>query len=206
MLFYLAQACGIISLVLTVTSVQFNFKEKIIFINMLANIVCAIQYFLLSAFTGALMSIVNGLRCFTFYMFKKKNKKPNIFVLLFFEIVTLGLGIFTWQSAWSLIPISMSMLFTFCTWQDNVQIVRMGSGIAGLGWTAYNIVVGAFTGAFQQFCQFVSALIALIKGRRKRIAEQRAEQRDLGKNKEENLQVVYNPLIAQKDEENKNQQ
>lgn len=204
MLFYLAQACGIISLVLTVTSVQFNFKEKIIFINMLANIVCAIQYFLLSAFTGALMSIVNGLRCFTFYMFKKKNKKPNIFVLLFFEIVTLGLGIFTWQSAWSLIPISMSMLFTFCTWQDNVQIVRMGSGIAGLGWTTYNIVVQAYTGAFQQFCQFISASIALIKGRRKRIAEQRAKERDKDK-KEEELQVDYKPLLSEK-KENKNQQ
>lgn len=165
-LFYLAQACGVITLLLTVSSVQFNYKEKIIFINMLANIMCAIQYFLLSAITGAVMSIVNGIRCFVFYILKKKNIKPAIYVLIIFEIITVAGGILTWQSAWSLLPISVSMIFTYCMWQDNVQVVRIGSGVAGIGWAVYNVIVQAYVGAFQQLCQFISASLAVIKSKR----------------------------------------
>lgn len=168
MLFYLAQACGVVTLFLTVSSVQFSKKEKIIFINMLANIMCAAQYFLLSAITGAVLSLINGLRCFVFYLIKKKGKKPSIYTLIIFEIISVAGGIFTWQSAWSLIPIFVSMLFTFCMWQDNVQLIRIGSGVAGIGWTIYNIIVQAYIGAFQQFCQFISAGISFIREKRHR--------------------------------------
>lgn len=165
-LFYLAQACGVITIFLTVSSVQFSNKEKIIFVNMLANVMCAIQYFLLSAITGGVLSIINGIRCLTFYLIKKKNKKPSIYVLILFEIISIAGGVLTWQSYWSIIPIFVSMLFTFCMWQDNVQLIRIGSGVAGIGWTAYNIIVQAYVGAFQQFCQFVSAAISFVRGKK----------------------------------------
>ena len=45
MLFILAQICGLIALVLTVVSVQFKTKEKIVMCFVFANLVVTIQFF-----------------------------------------------------------------------------------------------------------------------------------------------------------------
>ena len=53
MIFILAQFCGITAVVLTVIAVQFKTKESIVMCSIFANIVVAIQFFLLNAITGA---------------------------------------------------------------------------------------------------------------------------------------------------------
>lgn len=53
-MFILAQMFGLITLIITVISIQLKSKEKIIILNVWANIAITIQYFLLGAYTGAL--------------------------------------------------------------------------------------------------------------------------------------------------------
>ena len=71
MLFILAQLCGVITLILTVINIQFKSKEKIVICNIFANLFATIQYFLLGASTGAVISILNTIRDMVFYIFKK---------------------------------------------------------------------------------------------------------------------------------------
>lgn len=163
MLFILAQICGIIALILTVISVQFKEKEKIMICMILANVIVAIQYFLLNALTGAVISLLNTIRCIVFYTYKKKNKNPSLMTLVIFEIIAILSGIVTWQDMWSLIPIVVTVIYTYGLWQDNVKIIRITTAIVGLGWAIYNIVVQAFVGAIQETAQLISALIALYK-------------------------------------------
>lgn len=165
MLFILAQICGIIALILTVISVQFKEKEKIMICMILANVIVAIQYFLLNALTGAVISILNTIRCIVFYTYKKKNKNPSLMTLIIFEIIAILSGMVTWQDMWSFIPIVITVIYTYGLWQDNVKIIRITTVIVGLGWTIYNIVVHAFVGAIQETAQLISAVIALYKGR-----------------------------------------
>lgn len=165
MLFILAQICGVIVLILTVISVQFKTKEKIVMCMVFANIVVTIQYFLLNAITGAVVSIINVIRCIIFYYYKKKDKKPSLIVLLIFEIVAIVSGIMSWQNMWSVIPIVVTLIYTYGLWQDNVKVIRITTAIAGLGWAIYNIVVMAFVGAIQSVSQLISAMIALIKNK-----------------------------------------
>ena len=169
MFFILAQICGLIALVLTVISVQFKTKEKIVMCSVLANIVVAIQYFLLSALTGAVISVINAIRCLIFYVYKKKNMKPSILVLIIFEIVAIISGIISWQNAWSLIPIIVTVIYTYGLWQDNVTIIRITTGIVGFGWAIYNLVVMAYVGALQETSQLISAIIAVYRNRNKKI-------------------------------------
>lgn len=163
MIFILAQICGIIALILTVISVQFKTKEKIVMCMIFANLVVAIQYFLLNAITGGVISILNTIRCIVFYYYKKKDKKPSIMVLLIFEIIAIISGIISWQNIWSLIPILVTVIYTYGLWQDNVNIIRITTGIAGLGWAIYNIIVMAYVGAIQEIAQLVSSIISLVK-------------------------------------------
>ena len=165
MLFVLAQICGVIVLILTVISVQFKTKEKIVMCFVFANLVMAIQFFLLNAMTGAIISIINTIRCIIFYYYKKKDKKPSLMILLFFEIIAVVSGMISWQNMWSVIPIVVTVIYTYGLWQDNVKVIRVTTAIVGLGWAIYDIIVMAFVGAIQEISQFVSAMIALIKNK-----------------------------------------
>ena len=167
MLFILAQICGIIALILTVIAVQFKTKEKIVMCSVFANIVVAIQFFLLNAITGAVVSIINTIRCIIFYYYKKKDMKPSIIILLIFEIIAVVSGIMSWQNIWSIIPIIVTVIYTYGLWQDNIKVIRITTGLAGLGWAIYDIIVMAYVGALQETSQLVSAIIALIRNREK---------------------------------------
>lgn len=163
MSFILAQICGVIILVLTVISVQFKTKEKILIFQIIANIIVAIQYFLLNAMTGGVIAIINTIRCIIFYYYKKKDKKPSITFLVIFIVVAITSGILTWQNAFSIIPIISGILFTYGLWQDNVKITKICTAIVAGNSILYNIVVKAYVGAAQSFAEFISAIIAIIR-------------------------------------------
>lgn len=166
MLFILAQICGIIALILTVIAVQFKTKEKIVMCSVFANIVVAMQFFLLNAITGAVVSIINTIRCIIFYYYKKKDIKPSIIILLIFEIIAVVSGIMSWQNIWSIIPIIVTVIYTYGLWQDNVKVIRIATGIAGFGWAIYDVIVMAYVGAVQEASQLISAIIALFRNRK----------------------------------------
>ena len=165
MLFILAQICGVIALIFTVVSVQFKTKEKIVMCSVFANLVVTIQFFLLNAITGAIISIINTIRCIIFYYYKKKDKKPSLMILLIFEIVAIVSGMFSWQNIWSIIPIIVTVIYTYGLWQDNVKVIRITTAIVGLGWAIYDVIVMAYVGAIQEISQFVSAVIALVRNK-----------------------------------------
>jgi len=167
-MFILAQICGLIALLITVVNIQLKSKEKIVLLNIWANVAVTIQYFLLGAYTGAVISILNAIRDVVYFLFKKKNLKPSILVLLFFEIVAIILAIMSWQDIWSIIPLVVTIIYTYGLWQDDVKILRITTVIIGYGWTIYDIVVKAYIAALQVTAQGTSALIALIINNRKK--------------------------------------
>ena len=139
-MFILAQICGMVALILVVMSVQFKTKEKIVMCNILANIIVAIQYVLLGrlnggTYTGIVISILNAIRCCVFYLYKKKDMKPTVSILIIFEIIAIISGIISWENIKSLMPIIVTLIATYGLWQDNVTIMRITSVIAGIGWT-----------------------------------------------------------------------
>lgn len=167
MLFILAQIIGVIVLVITVTSIQFKTKEKILICQIIANVLVAVQYFLLNALTGAVVAIINVIRCIIFYYYKKKNKKPSIIFLTIFIIVAIVSGILTCQNVFSIIPIIATIVFTYGLWQDNVKVTRICTAITAGNWTIYNIIVKAFAGALQSVAECSSAIIAMLRNKEK---------------------------------------
>lgn len=167
-MFILAQICGLIALLITVINIQLKSKEKIVMFNVWANVAVAIQYFLLGAYTGAVISVLNAIRDVVYFLFKKKNFKPSVLVLLIFETVAMITGIISWQNIWSIIPIVVTIIYTYGLWQDNVKILRITTVIIGYGWTIYDIVVKAYVAALQVTAQGTSAFVALVINNRKR--------------------------------------
>lgn len=166
-MFIIAQIIGGIVLILTVISIQFKTKEKILICQIIANILISIQYFLLNALTGGVVSIINVIRCIIFYYYKKKNMKPSVVFLGIFVIIAIVSGILTWQSVLSIIPIIAAIIFTYGLWQDNITITRICTGITAGNWTIYNIIVKAYAGAIQSIAECISSIIAIIRNKQK---------------------------------------
>lgn len=167
MLFVLAQVIGVIVLIITVISIQFKTKEKILICQIIANVLVALQYFLLNALTGAVVAVINVVRCIIFYYYKKKNKKPSIIFLTIFIIVAIVSGILTWQNGFSIIPIIATIVFTYGLWQDNVKVTRICTAITAGNWTIYNVIVKAYAGALQSVAECSSAIIAMWRNKEK---------------------------------------
>ena len=162
-MFIIAQIMGGLVLILTVISVHFKTKERVVLCFIFANIFCSIQYFLLGAITGGVISILNTIRCLVFYLYKKKNIKPSLTILLIFEIIAIISGIISWQNMWSIIPIVVTIVYTYGLWQDDMKVIRITTAIAGFGWGIYNIVVMAYVGAIQSISQLISSIIAIFR-------------------------------------------
>ena len=168
MTFILAQICGFIAFILTVVSVHFKSKEKIIIASILANISVSIQFFLLGALTGGIISVINTIRGLVFYFYKKKNRKAPLSVLIVFEAVCVIAGVLTWQNTWSILPILNTCFYTYSLWQDNIKVIRIATGIVGFSWAIYDLIVKAFVGFIQESAQCVSAIMALCRYRTKK--------------------------------------
>ena len=166
MSFILAQIIGFIVLGITVISIQFKTKEKILMCQIIANVLVAIQYYLLNALTGGVIAVINVIRCIIFYDYKKKNKKPSIIFLGIYILIAIGSGILTWQNAFSIIPIIATIVFTYGLWQDNVKITRICTAITAGNWSIYNVIVKAYAGALQSVAECISAIIAMFRHRK----------------------------------------
>lgn len=160
--FFIAQLFGVISIVLNIMIVQFKTKEKMLIGMIISNLVVAMQFFLLNAITGGVISLINVIRCIVFYLFKKKNRKPSLFILITFELIVVASGIISWQNIWSLLPIIATATYTYGIWQDDVLKIKYISAIIGFEWSIYDIIVRAYVGFIQGIIQVVSAIIAII--------------------------------------------
>lgn len=163
MTFYLAQICGFLIMICNIISVQFKTKDKVLFCFVVANLFGIAQYFLLNAITAAVVYIVSTIRCIVFYYYEKKDLKPALVVLLIFEILAIICGTFSWQNMWSIIPIIVTLIFTYGLWQKNLKVTRITSALTGFGWVFYNFIVRAYVGAVLDGALAISSIVALIR-------------------------------------------
>ncbi len=56
--FFIAQVFGVISIILNIVIVQFKTKEKMLIGMIASNLVVAMQFFLLNAITGGIISLI----------------------------------------------------------------------------------------------------------------------------------------------------
>lgn len=161
--FIIAQSLGILAVVFNIITVHFNSKEKILICMTISNLIISIQFFLLNAITGGIISIINVIRCIVFYLLKKENKKTSMLVLIIFEIIVIISGIISWQNIWSILPIIATLTYTYGIWQDDVLKIKYISAIIGTEWSIYDIIVKAYVGFVQGIIQVISSIIAITK-------------------------------------------
>ena len=130
---------SVLAFIAVIVSICIKDRKKSLGIQSLNCIFEAIYDFLISAFTGAVLSIINFIRTCLFINKDKFSKKIYIVILILFESLIVINCIFTWGGLISLIPTIGSMIRAYCLWQSNMKYVRISGITTGLLYGSYYI-------------------------------------------------------------------
>lgn len=138
-------------------------KSGVLIFHIMANALYATQYFLLSAYPAIATNILSGIETIVLYVYMKKNKEVPVMIVWIYSFLILIIGVFTYQNIYSILPIFISIVYAYGTWQSNLRIYRIISVIGCTTWIIYNYVVQSYVGALGSAFQLVLAIIAIIR-------------------------------------------
>ncbi len=118
-------------------SVCIKDRKKSLYVQSLNCLFEAIYDFIINAFTGAILSIVNLIRTFIFIQKEKINNILYFIVLLIFESIIIINCIITWNGFISLTVTIGSMIRSYCLWQSNMKLVRISAITTGVLYGSY---------------------------------------------------------------------
>lgn len=133
--------------------------------QVIANGIYGIEYLLLGAFSAASMNFLSFLRLLVYYFYALLNIKMPKWILFVFIALVLLFGIITYDGLISLLPIIITVLYTYAFWQNNLNVARIIYIVAAIIWIYYNYEVGAYVGIIGNALEITTGLISLIKYR-----------------------------------------
>ena len=161
----LAQVLASFAILFWVISILLKNKKNILLMQVIANGIYGIEYLLLGAFSAASMNFLSFLRLLVYYFYALLNIKMPKWILFVFIALVLLFGIITYDGLISLLPIIITVLYTYAFWQNNLNVARIIYTVAAIIWIYYNYEVGAYVGIIGNILEITTGLISLIKYR-----------------------------------------
>jgi hypothetical protein len=159
--FYIIQALGVATLVISVIGLHQRKKEAFLIWQTVSTALFIVQYILSGRVTGAVTYGVVVVRGLVFFYYKRKNLRPSRAVLAAFITALFITAYFTWQNFLSVVPLAAAVLRTYGTWQDDMKRVRKTSCVSQFGMIVYNFSAAMYTGALTEICNLISTLAAV---------------------------------------------
>lgn len=148
---------SILAFLALVISICIKERKKSLCVQSLNCLFEAVYDFIISAYTGAVLSIINFIRTFIFINKNKINKKIYLFILIFFEGIIIINCLVTWNGLISILPTIGSIIRTYCLWQSNMRLVRISGITTGIFYGIYYIF-------YQSWFMVLGDLILLVVG------------------------------------------
>lgn len=146
-------------------------RKKSLYVQSLNCFFEAIYDFIINAFTGAILSIVNLIRTFIFIQKDKINKILYLVILFIFEIIIITNCFFTWNGYISLLPTIGSMIRSYCLWQSNMKLVRISGITTGVLYGMYYIYYKSWFLVLGFAILLITSIISLYKNDIKKVGE-----------------------------------
>lgn len=155
-------ASQILSVIITILTRLQKTKAKALICICLSNLIAILTYFLLDQVAGVFLSTATLIRTIIFFLYDHYNIKPNIYVLLTFEVSFIIIAGITWKSPVDSFILLSIFMFTFVSWQDNMYILRIGMILDPVILIIYNSLIGAYISILGQVISLIVAIIAII--------------------------------------------
>ena len=157
MYFVLAQIFAFLSSLCLLVSFWQRKRKKILFFQTLDSTFDIIQYSLLGAYTGSLISLLGATRAYTF---SKTNNKFFLFLFLLLYVIA---SIITFNGLISFLPLIAALVYTIVTWNKKEKNIRIFSILVFFLWLIYDILVKAYISSITDIILIVSNSLAFYK-------------------------------------------
>lgn len=153
---------GVMGIIASIISFQCKKHKNMLIFRTANEMLFAVQYFLLGAYTGMAMNLIGSLRnvFFTRMVEKKKNTYP---VRILFSIAFAVFTLLTWEGYKSLLSGSAKIISTFAYGSSNTSLVRIIILITSTGWFLYNICVKSYAGCACELFTICSIIFAIVR-------------------------------------------
>ena len=128
---------SILAFVALIVSICIKERKKSLVVQSLNCLLEAVYDFIILAYTGAILSIINFIRTFLFINKEKFSKTLYLIILFLFESIIIVNCILTWGGLISLLPTIGSLIRTYCLWQSNMKLVRISGITTGILYGLY---------------------------------------------------------------------
>ena len=133
-------------------------NDKILKIGIIATIIRAISYILLSAYTGMAMCIVAIIRN---KLFTKKKRSIIHFITII--ILTLFCSIFTFNSYFCLFNIIATLIYTYALWQKNTRLYKLLGILVNILMIIYDMYIKSIFGVILLTMSLINSILGYIK-------------------------------------------
>ena len=154
---------SILAFVALIISICIKERKKSLIVQSINCLFEAIYDFIIYAYTGAILSVVNFVRTFLFINKEKFNRNIYMLILFTFESVIIINCIATWNSYISLLPTIGSMIRTYCLWQSNMKLVRISGVTTGILYGSYYIYYHSWFMVLGDFVLLLTGVYAIFK-------------------------------------------
>ena len=149
------QIFGTIATILSIVAFLCKNKKKLLKVQLLANLLYSIQYWIMNAMSASFVTLIAIFR--SLFFTNENNKKIKIATLVTAAIIA---GIFSFNGTHlSIIPIFCSIVCIFGASIKNVRYYKLVYGACSAIWLYYNICVGAYVIIIANICEIISAII-----------------------------------------------
>ena len=149
---------SILAFVALFVSVCIKDRKKSLYIQSLNCFFEAVYDFIISAFTGAILSIINLIRTFIFINKESFSRLVYIIILLIFEGIIIINCCLSWVGWISLLPTIGSMIRSYCLWQSDMKLIRISGITTGIFYGSYYIYYKSW---FMVLGDFILLLIGI---------------------------------------------
>lgn len=166
-MFIVSQIIGIVAVALYLFSFQLKKSRQIILATCISNGLYVLQYFLLGAFSGAVLDLLSTV--FSFFAGKKNDPRFRryikvISVTIIALIIVVGLTLTIVQKKWiEVLPVAGALLQTGGLWFNNEQTIRKFALAGAPFWLIYNFISQAYGAAIGTLLTIISIIVSLVR-------------------------------------------
>ena len=164
-----AQIVGFAAVGLYLLSYQLKKRTQIVWVTFASNLFYVLQYFMLGAFSGAIMDMLSTVAS---YLAVKKNaprwKQCALWIELatIFVTIVIGIVIATLRCSWlELLPIAGTVFQVISQWCNREQTLRKFGLCSAPFWLVYNFASKAYGAALGSALVMISIVVSLARYR-----------------------------------------
>ena len=158
----LIQALGLGGILAAVVAFQCKKHKTILFWRTTNEFLFAAQFLFLGAYTGMAMNLIGCVRNLIF-THNVERKKSNLPFIIFFCLLFISSGIYTWQGYTSILIILAKLITTLAYGNKNTTIVRCCVLVTSSSWLIYDSFAGSHAGVLCEIFTLVSLVIGIIR-------------------------------------------